>query len=381
MAEGESFNGKNTTAKALRYVGLTDLVEESDRLRLRMPRPLLAILNDYLANQSHGAYVVPPQLLDVTREYYGDIQEMVQLYSLANALECWVMLGDKKHQLPTLADLRPGATVYHVGKLVPLAAGVCAVHTQFDGAGRLLKVTRGSPADFTAAEAIWGSATHDSSAAAMAAAAAAAPIAAAAAASSASAAASGGTAAALFPASNEAVDGWLASAGNTVLLQSKGKVVTKYVELADATTGPSVVRELVCEMLIESCRQGIESPLTLELMTLARVPHAGKVTQLPSWPGVVLVSGDNVGTALGPIFAGLFEWATEDHRKMLHEGVDTSKDDDEPKHKKAKETDAVRQLRRQLEEEVKAAGKNAAAVSAPAAAAESSQKRSAKRKK
>lgn len=107
MAESENFNGSGTLER-LRLYGIADIQPSTDtgKWHIRMPRPLLGTLNE-ICNQP-----IWNRLLCATHNNWDVTQELVQLHSLVNTYIAYQML-DSPNTTPTLAELRPGATFFH----------------------------------------------------------------------------------------------------------------------------------------------------------------------------------------------------------------------------------------------------------------------------
>lgn len=297
VAKTEKFNG-GSTLDSLRAFGLSDIVPENElnnNFFVRVPRPLLAILNELCD------YKVPKELLSTLRDTYGDLQEFVQLYSMTNALVAWSMLDANKDRRPTLADLRPGATMFNGDEVYikPLKTGAAQEFNKFGKNG----------VDIVGIREPWEVVAKSISYKAGAASAAGA-------ASSTTDPKDVAVFAGLFKGCEKAIDAWVYFVDTGVyIMQDKGEELKKIDSLGKFTKSITQVGDLVSAM--EKSKH-IKDLFALELMTATRVPNLYTLALKNYFNyATLLITGENIGRALGPFFAGIFEWAEDDRTKKL----------------------------------------------------------------
>lgn len=261
----EPING--TDLKGMRKYGMVDLSPGPDgRSLVRISKPLLAIIND-------TCNLVPPKLLVTCREYHGETQELVQLYSLAVSFDACMMLRDNAPAV-TLQNLRPGARIY--GKADILQQVLAEAHT----APTFRVLQRGKPPPEVRPPT-----------------------------------------GALLTRGADGNDAWACFAPGFYYMQSKGQQTGAAVgaDGGDNTKGPS---DLAADL--RSMKKSFSNAVAYELLTTKRVPHPDDVLvpgahvtdkrrgsdrselrTLPEATTYVVISRENLSQALGPIFGGI----------------------------------------------------------------------------
>ena len=331
--ENETFNC-TLKLESLRSFGLADVIEDRDspinekRFFVRMPRPLLAILNKLCKTP------IPACLLDTLRENYGDMQELVELYSLTNGIQAWNMLEQDKGKPLTLERLRPGAT-FIVPETVNHGGATAARRSILGAQGRParplpqaaarpphprsppfyqmplkggdVKIRNGMDIDMqiTGTRQIW---EKDAEAVSVV--------------TGTQFATSTAVVAGTYEANKDAVDVWWALRDLGILVgQSKGAVLKVLAKLFNETFGPAHMRELLVAM-----KKHVQQPhlYALELAVAHRVPNIDQIkAALP--PGfdvpIVIIPGQSFREVMGPVFGGIFEWSISDNLKKLKEAA------------------------------------------------------------
>jgi len=279
VSKQERFNGPESNIETLKSTGLADIQEAPlNRVFVRMPKSLLLLLNE-------KAKLVNQALLRTTRKTWGDVQEMVQLFSLVNAYQTLNMLEAKedKEARITLQRLRPGATLYGGDVEIPRDLPM-NIRTTFTAEGFLDPATRYWWHEVKHPDGVCG----------------------------------------LVPAGTNAIDGWMKYQGldGVYALQSKGMVIERLNELKHPYKAPKAVADLFSAMAKQADKSPTTSALAFEVMTAARVPGQDKVYldggngnpdhAIKTDKPCILVSAESLKQAVGSIFAGAMAWAMED---------------------------------------------------------------------